>query len=74
MQEVNLNGVFIPAALLWATVAFVISSLMGRFLSRTGFYKLVWHRALFDFAVFVLVWGAISAAVYHKAFPGSWLG
>jgi hypothetical protein len=73
MQEVNLGGVFIPALLLWAAAAFFVSSLMGRILSRTGFYSFVWHRALFNFAMFVLVWGAISAAVYHKAFSGAWL-
>jgi Protein of unknown function (DUF1656) len=33
-----------------------------------GFYALVWHRALFDAALFVLFWGAISAVAYHMAF------
>jgi hypothetical protein len=73
MQEVNLGGVFVPALLLWAAAAFFISSSTDRILSRTGFYRFVWHRALFNFAMFVLVWGAISAAVYHEAFSGAWL-
>jgi hypothetical protein len=73
MQEVNLSGVFVPALLIWATAAFFVSSWVGRILSRTGFYRLVWHRALFDFAMLVLVWAAISAAVYHQAFSGAWL-
>ena len=68
MQEINVSGVFVPAALIWALVAFFISALTGRILSRTGFYRWVWHRALFDFALFVLVWGALSAAAYHEAF------
>jgi Protein of unknown function (DUF1656) len=68
MQEVNLSGVYLPAALLWAGIAFLFSTLISRTLSRMGFYALVWHRALFDAALFVLFWGAISAVAYHMAF------
>jgi len=59
-------------ALLWAAAAFVVSSLLTRALSRTGFYALVWHRALFDVSLFVIVWGAISAIAYHMAFSSAW--
>jgi hypothetical protein len=72
MQEVNFGGVFVPAALLWAGAAFVVSSLLTRALTRTGFYALVWHRALFDVSLFVIVWGAISAIAYHMAFSSAW--
>jgi hypothetical protein len=72
MQEVNIGGVFVPAALLWAAAAFVVSSLLTRALGRTGFYALVWHRALFDVSLFVIVWGAISAIAYHMAFSSAW--
>jgi hypothetical protein len=47
--------VFVPAQLLWSGGAITLSSMLGRMLSRTGFYELVWHRALFDFAVFVIL-------------------
>jgi protein AaeX len=71
MQEISFGGVFLPAALLWAGIAFVVSSLIGLVLDRTKFYQLIWHRALFDFTTFVIVWGAISAVAYHMAFaPG----
>ena len=72
MQEVNFGGVFVPAALLWAGAAFVVSSLLTRALTRTGFYAFVWHRALFDVCLFVIVWGAISAIAYHMAFSSAW--
>ena len=72
MQELNFGGVFVPAALVWAAAAFFLSSLIARVLSRTGFYDLVWHRALFDFSLFVILWGAISAIAYHMAFSRSW--
>jgi hypothetical protein len=72
MQELHLGGVFVPAALVWAAAAFILSSVIGRVLSRTGFYAWVWHRALFDFSLFVMLWGAISAIPYLTAFSKSW--
>jgi len=71
VQEVNLSGVYLPAALVWAGIAFLLSSVTSRILSRTGFYALVWHRALFGVALFVLFWGAISAVAYHMAFESA---
>jgi hypothetical protein len=72
MQELSFDGVFVPAALVWAAAAFFLSSFIGRVLSRTGFYDWVWHRALFDFSLFVIFWGAISAIPYHLAFSRPW--
>jgi hypothetical protein len=72
MQELNFGGVFVPAALIWAAAAFFLSSAIGRALRRTGFYDLVWHRALFDVSVFVILWGALSAIAYHMAFSSAW--
>jgi hypothetical protein len=72
MQELYFGGVFAPAALVWAAAAFLLSSLIGRVLSRTRFYSLIWHRALFDFSIFVLLWGAIAAIPCHLAFSSAW--
>jgi len=71
MLEINIGGVFVPAALVWAGAAFLLSSIIERVLSRTRFYRLVWHRALFDFAIFVLLWGMISAGAYYLAFSAA---
>jgi hypothetical protein len=68
MQEVSFNGVFLPAALLWAGCAFFLSSAISRLLSRTHFYSLVWHRGLFNFALWLILWAVISAIPYHFAF------
>ncbi len=71
MLEINLGGVFIPAVLVWAGAAFVFSILIERVLDRAGSYRLVWHRALFNFAIFVILWGTISAGAYYLAFCGT---
>jgi hypothetical protein len=68
MQEVNLGGVYLPAALAWAGIAFVFSTVISWTLSRIGFYALVWHRALFDVSLFVILWGVASAVAYHTSF------
>jgi hypothetical protein len=74
MLEINIGGVYVPAALVWAGTAFVLTVLVERLLGWAGFYRLVWHRALFDLALFVILWGAISAAAYDLAFSGGALG
>lgn len=68
MQEVSFGGVYLPAALVWAGIAFLFSTAISWTLSRIGFYALVWHRALFDVSVFVILWGVTSAIAYHAAF------
>lgn len=73
MLEINVGGVYVPAPLVWAVAAFVLSLFVERVLRWTGFYRLVWHRALFDLAVFLILWGAISAGAYHSAFSGTLL-
>ena len=60
-QEVDLYGVFVPSLLVCAIVAYVVTALATRLLARTGFYRLVWHRALFDTALFVILWGVAAA-------------
>jgi hypothetical protein len=59
--EFDLGGVFVSSLLIFAGVAFVITTIATRLLALTGFYRLVWHRALFDFALFVIVWGGVAA-------------
>jgi len=73
MLEINIGGVYVPAALVWAGAAFVLSLLAERVLAHAGCYRLIWHRALFDLALFVILWGAISVGAYQMAFSGAWL-
>lgn len=71
MQEISFSGVYVPAALLWAGVAFFLSSLISRLLGRMNFYALVWHRALFDFSMWLILWAVIAAIPYHTAFSSN---
>lgn len=60
IKELDIGGVYITPFLAWAVVALVINSLLGRFFMRIGFYRLIWHRHLFDAAVFIILFTAIA--------------
>jgi hypothetical protein len=58
--ELDINGVFLSALLVFAVAAWAVTAVATRILARVGFYRFVWHRALFDMALFVAVWGAVA--------------
>ncbi|MEA2738819.1 MAG: hypothetical protein QOH05_2126 [Acetobacteraceae bacterium] len=58
-SELDFFGVFIPGLLCCGLVAVALNAALRRLLARTGFYRLVWHRPLFDLAMFVGILGAI---------------
>lgn len=62
--ELNLLGVFVPALLVYAALAFGLKELVCRQLLRLNIYRFVWHRPLFDTALFVLLLGALVLLTY----------
>jgi Protein of unknown function (DUF1656) len=57
--EIDIYGVLVPTLLLWLVVAYALSAVLRRLMQRFGLYRLVWHRALFDFALFVCLLGGV---------------
>jgi len=57
MADIGIGGVFVPALLIWAVIALLVSLLLRRLLAAFGFYRFVWHRALFDLALTVILLG-----------------
>jgi hypothetical protein len=51
--QLDLFGVIVPSLLLWSFLAYVLARAMTKVMARTGLYRHVWHRALFDFAPYV---------------------
>ena len=49
--EFDIYGVFVPALLVWALIALALTAVLRRCLAVIGFYRLVWHRGLFDVAM-----------------------
>ena len=56
---IDIYGVLVPALLLWIIIAYVLSALLRRLMQRFDLYRLVWHRALFDFSIFVCLLGGV---------------
>ncbi|NLS07730.1 DUF1656 domain-containing protein [Rhizobium sp. P32RR-XVIII] len=58
--EFDIYGVYVPRLLILMLLAFVVSIVIRRGLAWIGAYALVWHRGLFDLALYVLLLGAVS--------------
>ncbi len=59
--EFAIDGVFLSSVLVSAVIALVASFVLRRVLSKVGAYRLVWHPALFDTALFVILWAVVVA-------------
>ena len=60
--EFDIYGVYFPAFAVFAAIAFLLQVLViNRFLRDIGFYRWVWHRALFDLAIYVILLGVVTA-------------
>ena len=46
-------------------IAFALSLPLRRLLAATGFYRLVWHRPLFDLALYVVLLGGVVILVHR---------
>jgi len=68
--EIDLYGVFVSGLLVWAVVAYGLTTVLVRLFAWLKLYRLVWHRALFDFAVYVIVWGGVAMLASRLAFRG----
>ena len=60
--EAYIGGVFIPRLIWVVLLAFAASLLLRRILRWLHLYRFVWHPALFDIAVFVILSWLIAAA------------
>ena len=60
--EFDIYGVYVPAFAIYAAIALLVQIAIIRLLDARGFYRLVWHRALFDLAIYVIVLGVVTAA------------
>jgi protein AaeX len=61
--EFDIYGVFVPVLLAWAVIALALTAVLRRCLAVIGFYRLVWHRALVDLSLFVLILAAVSSVM-----------
>jgi protein AaeX len=56
LDEVNFLGIYFSGALVAAGAAWVALMIVRRLLRWVGFYRLIWHPALVDIALFGILW------------------
>ena len=59
--ETDICGVFIPTLFLFGLVALFLTAVLARLFRRIGFYRYVWHQALFNVLLFVIILGGVTA-------------
>lgn len=63
--DVDIGGVFVPTLMALMILTYGVHMLLRSVLARVGFYRLVWHRALFDLAIYILLLGGIVSVFIH---------
>jgi hypothetical protein len=66
--EIDIYGVFLPAVLVLMLVSYLLYLGITRVFARVGLYRFVWHRSIFDLAIYVIVLG-ILVIVSHRLLP-----
>ena len=59
--DLDISGVFLPTLLVLMGITYVIYLLVHGLLTRLHFYRLVWHRTLFNVALYALLLGAVDS-------------
>ena len=57
--HLNIYGVYVPMLLVLMLGAYLLKSLFAMTLARLGLYRWIWHPALFNLALYVMVLGAL---------------
>jgi hypothetical protein len=60
IKEIDIGGVYISPFLAWAVMALLINTVLMRLFDRLGLYRLIWHRHLFDAAVFIILFAGVT--------------
>ena len=66
--EIDIYGVFLPAVLVLMLVSYLFCLVITRVFARVGLYRFVWHRSIFDLAIYVIVLGVV-VIVSHRLIP-----
>lgn len=60
--EIDIYGVYFPVFVVFAAIAFLLLLVVKRLLDAGGIYRFVWHRPLFDIAIYVILLGVVTVA------------
>jgi hypothetical protein len=58
-HTVEFLGFYLPPLALWAGGALIPFAVLRSLVDRFGLYRFVWHRSLFNLALYVLLMGGV---------------
>jgi Protein of unknown function (DUF1656) len=58
-HPVEFLGFYLPPLALWAGGALIPFAVLRSLVERFGLYRFVWHRSLFNLALYVLLMGGV---------------
>jgi len=70
IEEIRIFGVYMPAGLLWAALAMIVTFFVRDWLNRLPLHLVLWQPALIEMAVFVLLWWGIASLADAYLPPG----
>ncbi len=59
--DLDISGVFLPTLLVLMGITYLLFLVVHGLLTRMHFYRLVWHRALFNVGLYALMLGAVDS-------------
>ncbi|MBZ6078111.1 DUF1656 domain-containing protein [Microvirga puerhi] len=65
IKEIDLFGIFLPPLFAYAGLAALLWLVLRALLRWVGAYRLIWHPALFNTALYVLILSGCIFAVFH---------
>jgi len=69
IDEVQIFGVYVPAALCWASIASLLTYWLRPLLHRLPLDRVCWRPALFDIAIFALLWWGLAVLADGRFLP-----
>lgn len=55
LSEISIGGIYVPPFFLYALVSMPIYGVVRSLMARSGLLRCVWHPALFEFAVSLIL-------------------
>ena len=67
--ELNIFGIYIAPMVAMMVAAYVVLFVLRRIMLATGLLRLVWHPALFQVALYLIILSAIVLLCYMVGMP-----
>jgi hypothetical protein len=66
IAEMNFYGLYFPSLMLLALLALGVTRILVAMLARLNVYRWIWHPALFDFSLFIVILFCLTYLAIHR--------